>query len=347
MMDRATMHRVGKVLFGMATMVWLAGCSDEVDGDIGEVEEAERAAPMVEVQTLEVVDGDRDRRWSGVLQPLRGRTVQARERGEIVEVVVEEGRRVEQGEVVARWRNVEEEARQRVLERRQAALQDELERWEDLATMEAAGPSEVEEARLALMEAEERLAERPVGGVLRAPVEGRISRIEASVGSQVEAGQVIMTIEDGRALGVRLEVPATETAHLDERAELEVIDEQGNSRGVEVVQFEASEAPGFVRATLWVEAGEQERPRAVEVVHRGDVEDLLVPWTAVASEEGQQWVAVVDEEGVVQRREVRLGQGRAGGIEVKQGLEEGERVIRFDPRNYEVGRQIDAVEDGP
>jgi membrane fusion protein (multidrug efflux system) len=58
-----------------------------------------------------------------------------------------------------------------------------------------------------------------------------------------------------------------------------------------------------------------------------DVEALVVPEQAIVPERSQQFVFVVGEGEVVERREVRSGRRRPGEVEILEGLAEGERVI--------------------
>lgn len=58
-----------------------------------------------------------------------------------------------------------------------------------------------------------------------------------------------------------------------------------------------------------------------------DVKSLVVPEEALIPERSKQFVFVVGDGNVVERREVTTGRRRPGQIEILEGLEPGERVI--------------------
>ena len=60
---------------------------------------------------------------------------------------------------------------------------------------------------------------------------------------------------------------------------------------------------------------------------RRDVTALLVPEHALVPEQSRQFVFVVGEGDVVEKREVRAGRRRPGTVEILSGLVAGERVI--------------------
>ena len=73
---------------------------------------------------------------------------------------------------------------------------------------------------------------------------------------------------------------------------------------------------------------------------RGNVvSTLLVPEAAIVPEQGSTFVFVV-QDGVVERRSVKLGRRRPGEVEITVGLKEGERVVTEGTQNIREGSQV-------
>jgi len=57
------------------------------------------------------------------------------------------------------------------------------------------------------------------------------------------------------------------------------------------------------------------------------IEAMMIPERALIPERSAQYILVVDENQLVERREVRIGRRRPGEVEILDGLSTGERVI--------------------
>lgn len=240
------------------------------------------------------------------------------------------------------------EARREALSERMEQIELELERWERLAAAGAAGPGEVAEARLRLLQAREQFAELEAlaeSYVIRAPAAGRVYGATLGRGSQVSAGETLLVVEDDASWGVRLSVAAWEAPRFDRLEDLTVRDDRGNVFPVVHIAFASEPQPGFVRIDLYVDGAGSPR-RGAEVEYHTSDDRLLVPWTALAGEEGRHWVArvVSGEPPTIERRPVELGRPGPEGVEVVSGLEAGDRIVRFEPRSHPEGRAVTPVE---
>ncbi len=75
-----------------------------------------------------------------------------------------------------------------------------------------------------------------------------------------------------------------------------------------------------------------------------DVTALVVPEQAIVPERSQQFVFVVGDDGVVERREVRSGRRRPGEVEILDGLAAGERVITEGTQKVRAGVTVRVVD---
>ncbi len=331
-------------------LVLFSGCTDADDnpGDGTEAPQDDDSVPTVEVSTIETATIDEDREWSGRLGPVGERVVRAPISGRIESFGVREGDRVDAGQLVGSVSEPELGARRKVMTERRDHLREELERWEELAAENAAGPAELNEARLRLLEVEEQLAglEASLGNrQLRSPVSGRVVETNVSTGSSVAEGQQLARIDDGESMGVRLSMPARETRFVKTFDALTVRDDAGREYEIDDVVFGDDAHRSFVTVDLRLVDVDDDRRRRATVEYDDQQEVLLAPWTAVASDEDRTWVGVITgDPPVVDYRTVELGRAHSAGIEVVSGLEAGDRILRYEPRSRPEGRIVDPVE---
>ncbi len=306
-----------------------------------------------------VVEGEEiseERRWTGSLEPLRVHPMHAPTEARVAQVSVRDGDRVGAGAVLLRLAGVAEDARREVLAEREARLAQELERWRELAAVGAAGPGEVVAAELRLFEAREALASLDAlrdAMALRAGVAGRVVGVASAPGMLTAPGQLLLALEEDGSYGVRLRVPAGEARWFHDPTHLQIEGSGGDRWAVERVAPGPDAMPGYVQVDVYPEDGIPMDRQGATVWFRAPASVRVVPWTAVATEGNVSWVAVAapDDEAPeevppdsrfrVERRAVVLGGARGDGIEVVEGLRDGDRVLRYEPRSHPEGRRVE------
>lgn len=195
----------------------------------------------------------------------------------------------------------------------------------------------VQVARVALREAESALAAL-AGGVtvpIRAPVDGRLGRVGARPGDQVEAGTTLFRVVDAEGLWLEAGVPERYALGLVAGAPAKVLPSAAPGRELAAVVLdpgqEADPATGMVTVTLAVEAGDLGlRPGmgATAWLGRGSARDALVlPAAALVDSNGTRLAFVKTGPETFEARELRIG-GRSGAsLEILGGLSPGERVV--------------------
>ncbi len=337
----------------LAAVLSLAGCS----GDPAQAPDEAGPEPPVAAEVWTVVEKTllEERRWSGRLEPLHTATFAAPGPARVEAVGVRNGDRVESGALLLRLAPPALEARREVLAERLETLEGELARWRRLAESGAAGPAELSEATLRTLAVREEL-EALAGEVDRYRIQasrpGRVAAVAVAPGDQVEAGQLLLRLDDIRTVGVRLLIPAREAMLLERTDQLTLRDARGGAWEVDGISFTPDMHPGFVSAELRLrgEAGDSAIGSGsgwmgqVDVSYSASEEVALVPWTSVASEGDGHWVARVSGDPLrVQRTPVTLGRAHAEGVEVLEGLRPGDRVLRYEPRSVPDGREIEPL----
>jgi membrane fusion protein (multidrug efflux system) len=169
--------------------------------------------------------------------------------------------------------------------------------------------------------------------VIRAPFNGRVGLRRVSVGSLVNPGTVITTLDDTSVMKVDFTVPENLIGNLRE----------GLALGARTAAHPDRELPGrvltidsridpttrsvTVRALVPNTAALLRPGMLVNVALAGDAyEALVIPEQALVPEQSRQFVFVI-EGGKVAKREVQIGRREPGKVEIVGGLRQGERIV--------------------
>jgi RND family efflux transporter MFP subunit len=329
---------------------------------------------------------------SGYVTARRRATVSSKVTGKVIEVHVEEGMAVRQGQVLARLddttprRYLELAEAELAASKRQAAetqvrlkearltltrnlalVKDGIGNQADLDRAEAEVGAY--EARLDLTREQVRVAESQVAvqranvddTVIRAPFSGVAISKDAQPGemvSPVSAGggftrTGISTIVDMSSLEIEVDVNESYINRVTPGQRVEATLDAYPEWHVPAHVITMVPTADRQKATVLVRIGfEQLDPRilpdmGVKVAFLGAPEPaglaakprLMVPRTAVRTDQGQSVVFVVVESHV-ERRAVRTGDARGDAVEVVGGLTAGERVVIDGPPDLADGRQV-------
>ena len=173
---------------------------------------------------------------------------------------------------------------------------------------------------------------------ITAPIAGQLTLLEANVGESKAPGQRIGQIDELGAFKVSAfidefylprvaqgQIATLELAGSDYALEVAKIYPDVRNRQFEVELLFLDEAPAIVRR------GQTVRMR-LDIGEPAD--SLVVANGAFYDDTGGQWVFVLDEAGdEAVRRSVRFGRRNPEGIEVLEGLREGERVVTSSYEN--------------
>jgi len=255
----------------------------------------------------------------------------------LTEIHFEEGQAVTAGEVLVKLDNLEQVAD---LAAARAALVDSeasYQRSSELFRTNVVAKSQLlqDEARKVADEAMVSVAEsRMAETVVRAPFAGRIGLRRVSLGSLVGPNTVVTTLDDTDIIKVDFDLPevylsrltpgltvkARSAAWPDQEFEglVSSIDTRVDSvsRTIRVRSVMPNEE-GYLRPGMFL---------TVTLLNES-IEAMMIPERALIPERSAQYILVVDENQLVERREVRIGRRRPGEVEILDGLSTGERVI--------------------
>ncbi len=191
--------------------------------------------------------------------------------------------------------------------------------------------------------------------VLRAPIEGVVTRMTAVLGASVDANQPLVEVTDPSALDIVLEVTPAEAARIRPQATVELRAGQGGD-GAPLGTATVADVGGAVDSatrTVAVRArattvtrplriGETVFGRVVVGVHPGA---LTVPVEALVPDGDGFKVFVVDGRGVAHSRPVVVGGRSDSLVEISRGLSAGERVVTAGAYGVEDSAKV--IQVGP
>lgn len=267
----------------------------------------------------------------------------------VVAVRFREGERVRKGAVLVELDRAEAQAD---LEEAQAALaesENQFKRSRDLYAQQALSVSQLDQIEATLKGNRARVSAakaRLADTVIRASFDGRTGFRRVSVGSLVNPGTIITTLDDTSLINLDFTVPETyfymlerglrvtaRSVGLPDRVFEGTVANLGSrvdpvTRSI-TVRAQIPNADGMLRPGMFMTVNLQGQPKPT----------LLVPEAAIVPEQGKTYVFVVTDD-VVERREVRTGRRRPGEVEVAEGLREGERVVVEGTQNVRAGIRV-------
>jgi membrane fusion protein, multidrug efflux system len=309
---------------------------------------------VVETAAVEIGSVARDVNVSGVVEPIRTVGVNSQVAGALLAVQVEEGTRVQAGQVLARLDDREIAAQERSAEAEFAVRSAAYERSRRLRESQVITQAEYERDRAAYEAGRsqlEQLRTRRGYAVIRAPLSGVVTEKMVESGDVVGAQTRLFTIGDLSTMVVRVSVSELDVVNLS----------PGDNVRVALDAHPGRELAGTIRR-IFPSADPGTRLVPVEVALRaadagiarpgflarvtmalGAKENvMLVPASAIVGGSGSQNVYVV-EDGKALRRSVSTGLTSRGQVEIVSGLSPGEAVVVTGNNSLRDGADVRVV----
>jgi RND family efflux transporter MFP subunit len=305
--------------------------------------------PTRDVQTVEVRPESEEGVVAvpGIVRARRHAALAARIPASVTELPVNVGQWVEAGAVVVRLDDAALRAALAAAEAGFEAAQADLGRTKTLLAKDAATPRELDEmtARAAGAQAQVTAARDNLSyAVLRAPFSGRVAARPVNLGDVVSPGTTLVEIEGRGGLEIQASVDPPTATLLRVGAEIQAVcDGQTGPLAATVIAIAPAGDPTThrveVKAALPPAPGLRAGLFARLLVPTPASEaSLHVPPSSVFARGGLNGLFVA-EDGAARLRWVALGARTGDAVEVRAGLEAGERVI-LDPTHLADGQPI-------
>ena len=335
----------------MVALLLVVSCSSGESAPAPE-DDGEDSTPVAGYE-VETQDLSHTVRVSGTVEPDEWFRLKSHEAGVLTTLNVEEGDRVERGELLASTELSEYRAE---LERTRAEisqLQRQLERKEPLLEREAIQEAEIEDLRSEI-EVAERQADvwdtRISLGELRAPSDAVVTTRYVDPGSSVSANEEVLELADLSTLLLPVRMSEREVVQLESGQVVEVTVDAYPERSLDasVRRVFPTADPDSRRVT--VELALEELPGDMEIKPgfraRANIdidrrqEMLAVPGESLLASDGDDEILYVIEDHELVERSVESGIERRNWTEITSGLEPGEVVVGANPTNLREGMRV-------
>lgn len=281
--------------------------------------------------------------------------VPARVSGEVVEILVEEGDRVAEGQVLAR---LDGERLALELEQARARLEmttRELERMRRLSERGLVSVAVVEGLQFerdALKASCDLTRLRYEYTHIRAPITGAVSSRDIKVGTHVLEGSPTFRITGTSRLVVHLKIPQIELSRIsagDEvRVRVDALPEHSLVAGIARLSPTIDTRTGTFRATAYIDNKDGVLAPGMfgrfSIAWEKHEDALLVPSESIVREDNEMIVYVVAD-GAASRRPVKLGVETNGEVEILEGLSDREHVVVTGHGSLRDGSRVFAAGD--
>jgi len=303
--------------------------------------------PALETVEAVVESAPLERAYDGTVEAVNQATVSAQTAGRIAEILYDVDDYVEAEAPIIRFTDVEQQA---ALRQAQAAVnealarsretEEEFRRAAQLFERGSSSQREYEQALAARDAAEARVAAARSGlsaaeqqveyTIVRAPYAGIVTERHVEVGEAVAVGRPLMSGLSLEALRVTVDLPQQTAARVREHRSAAVITEQGRIVPTNIVVFPfADTATNTFTTRVELPGGQFSLYPGMFVKVAfvvGESRRLLIPTASLVRRSEVTGVYVVEADGAVRLRQVRVGNEFGQRTEVLSGLSEGERV---------------------
>ena len=333
----------------------LTGCADK--------KEASKKPPkshLVEAVTAEqlVISVERERR--GTLRAVQEIQIFNQEEGQITELPFFEGDLIKSGDVVAR---LDDRLLKSQLTRTQALrrkAEKDLQRIRGLAIRKLTTEAEITrvETELAVAKADEMaLATRLEYTTIQSPIDGVVSQRLSEPGNIAERYTHLLTVSDQRQLVTEVTVSELLINKLQKNdpvvVQIDALDQTQNDGFQGVISrihpnLDPVTRTGVVEILLDpVPSGARPGQLARVTLRTQEAQRLLIPFVALRRSSQGEYVFVVDEQQVVQKKPVLSGLRIDDQIEILRGLASGQQVVVRGFTNLRSKQKVTMVASQP
>lgn len=328
----------------------LAACGGE-EGGSG----APPGPPPATVEVLSVAPQTFEDRADllGELQAENSVFVRSEMPGIIEEILFEEGTEVAAGDVLFRLRDREQNARLREAEAELGLAQEDFDRTQKLARLNAAAAAQLDKASSVLAVAKARTELRRVEldrTRIRAPFAGRVGARLVSPGARIKADDQLVRLDAMDPLALVFTIPEVVLPLARIGAEFTL----------DVAAFPGRRFPGAIR---FIAPSVDSASRRILIKGRvpnpdrtllpgmfarvqatlGQREALLVPEEALVTTPEGNFVWRIGEDDAAERVPVDIGVREPGRVELKSGVRTGDRIVTAGTHKLRPGAKVKAV----
>lgn len=335
----------------------LAACQPGADspGEPDESGDKGKEAPAIPVEVATATRGDIFAVYSSTapVEAFAEAEVIAKVGGEVIEILVEEGQHVEEGQVLARLDGDRLRFEMQQAEANLRKLERDYERNVDLKERGIISQGDFEKIlyEMEALQASFNLAELELSYTeIRAPIEGVVAQRFIKLGNTLPVNAPTFHIASLEPLIAYLHVPEREYRNLEagQTARLQVDALQGVAFEGIVARISPviDPATGTFKVTVELDDPTQRlRPGMfgrINIVYDSHVNALQIPRSAVIEDAGASVVYVI-EENTAHRRLVETGYTNGGQVEILEGLSDTDHFVLVGQAGLKQGSKVSVI----
>lgn len=342
------------LMVALMAVVSLNGCGGDANGEAeSPAEQTEVMRVPVETQRVQLDSIAASYAGTAILEAEREATVVAKTSGVLLELLVEEGDIVEQGDVMAR---LEQAQQQLALEQAQAELrrlESDFQRMQKMYQRQLVSADQFEQTRYAFeaQQAAFEMARLQLDyTTIEAPISGIVTRRLVKEGNLIEQYQPLFQIHDFEPLHAILHIPEQQLGLLEPGLDVVLESAAFPGRTFRGAVLRVSPVVDRETATFQVTLQLPNSERALKpgmfvnanIVYEVHENVPVIPRVALLNEDGAMKVFVVND-GVAHERNVTVGIGSNGEVEVLEGLESGQQIVTMGQAGLRDQTQVDVI----
>ncbi len=277
--------------------------------------------------------------------------------GVVLQIMVEEGDRVQAGQVLARLDSDRQRLALKQSEANLRKLENDFKRQEELIGRKLISQDVFDRSRYDLdtQRASYEIAKLELSyAEIRAPIGGVVSKRMVKVGNLIQLNQPLFKIDDFDPLEAMINVPEREMRLIQANQPVQMLVDAlpgavftGSVARVSPV-VDASTGTFRVVAQFKDDSGQLRSGMfgRVRVVYDQRADALVVPRSALVGDDKDASVFVVEAD-VAKRRKVKLGYADGGQVEVVDGIAEGEQVVTLGQAVLRDGAKVQVINSEP
>ena len=273
--------------------------------------------------------------------------------GQIVDILVKEGEYVEKGQVLVKLDDRDYQLRLDSVEANYDLAQMEYKRISALAEKKIAATTDLDKIDAQLKSLKSQLSETRLAlerTMIKAPISGRLNEIEAKIGDWMGVDKPVAQILQIGNVKATVGIPESDVAAVFDLKEADVTIEALDNLTVKGKKIFLSRSPGTMARLYNLELvipnpdgrilpGMFAR---VEIVKKTYKDTAVIPLYSVITQNDEKYV-YVEKNGKAEKRNVELGLLSDWEIQVKNGLEPGDRLVIVGHRNLDNGQKVDVI----
>jgi membrane fusion protein (multidrug efflux system) len=289
------------------------------------------------------------------IEPYEEVWVKAEVPGQVIEVLVKEGQKVNKGQALVKLDDRDFRTRLARIEANYELAKLNHERIHTLVKKRLAAPKQLDEieAQLKELTAQRNEAQLALSRTkITAPLSSLLNEINVNIGDYIGIGDPVVQILEIDTVKVTVGVPESDVAALFDLKEADVIIEALGKRRVKGKRIFLSRKPRTLSRLFDLELSVPNPDgrilpgmfARVELVKHTFKNALAVPLYAIITQENERFV-FVEKKDRVEKRRVELGTLIDWEVHITSGLKAGERVVVVGHRLLDDGQAVDVIKN--